>query len=417
MSTSNSTALAASPTNPRELRGREIAATKRIQQRGNLWLVPSQSGTDTYKVDLNGDVPHCTCPDHEVRRQKCKHIYAVEYTISRRTETAPDGTTTTTVTKTVRVTYKQNWPAYNAAQTHEGERFTDLLHGLCAGIVQPKQTMGRPRLPLSDVVFAAVLKVYSTMSGRRVVSDIRDCQAKGHVSKTPHYNSVFGYLENPALTPILKALIEESASPLKAVETSFAVDSSGFSTSRFERWYDVKYGKVRSQRQWLKAHLMTGVTTNVVTSVEISGSDANDSPYLPALTSKTAKRFEMAEVSADKAYISNRNLEAIVSVGAVPYVPFKINTTGEGPELWRRLYHFYMFNRDTFLQHYHKRSNVETTFSMVKAKFGDALRSKTHTAQVNEALCKVLCHNICVLVASIYELGIEPTFWAEAATA
>lgn len=51
---------------------------------------------------------------------------------------------------------------------------------------------------------------------------------------------------------------------------------------------------------------------------------------------------------------------------------------------------------------------------MIKAKFGDGLRSKTQTAQVNEALCKVLCHNICCLIQSVFELGIEPTFWANA---
>lgn len=77
------------------------------------------------------------------------------------------------------------------------------------------------------------------------------------------------------------------------------------------------------------------------------------------------------------------------------------------------MYHFYMFSRDCFLEHYDKRSNVETTFSTIKGKFGDALRSKSVTAQYNEALCKVLCHNICVLIQSIYELKIEPTFWSE----
>jgi hypothetical protein len=81
------------------------------------------------------------------------------------------------------------------------------------------------------------------------------------------------------------------------------------------------------------------------------------------------------------------------------------------PGTYDRMFHFYNLHRDEFLDHYHKRSNVETTFSMVKAKFGDALRSKTDTAMVNEALCKVLCHNICVLVQSHYELGIEATFW------
>jgi transposase len=71
------------------------------------------------------------------------------------------------------------------------------------------------------------------------------------------------------------------------------------------------------------------------------------------------------------------------------------------------------FNQTWFMQQYHKRSNVESTFSMIKAKFGDSLRSKTRTAQINEALCKVLAHNLCCLIQSIYELGIEPTFWAD----
>jgi hypothetical protein len=64
-------------------------------------------------------------------------------------------------------------------------------------------------------------------------------------------------------------------------------------------------------------------------------------------------------------------------------------------------------------RHYHKRSNVESTFHMVKAKFGGALRSKTFTAPANEALCKILCHNLCVLVQSSYELGVDATFWAK----
>ena len=68
---------------------------------------------------------------------------------------------------------------------------------------------------------------------------------------------------------------------------------------------------------------------------------------------------------------------------------------------------------DTTLEHYHKRSNVESTFSMIKRKFGDSLRSKTDVAMVNEALAKVLCHNIVVLIHEMYELGIDPIFWAE----
>ena len=75
------------------------------------------------------------------------------------------------------------------------------------------------------------------------------------------------------------------------------------------------------------------------------------------------------------------------------------------------MYHFYSLHREEFLAHYHRRSLSESTFNMVKAKFGTAVRSKTETAQVNELLCKVLCHNICVVIQSMYELGIEPDFW------
>jgi hypothetical protein len=60
--------------------------------------------------------------------------------------------------------------------------------------------------------------------------------------------------------------------------------------------------------------------------------------------------------------------------------------------------------------HYHKRSNVETTFSMIKAKFGDALLSKSDTGQMNEVLAKVLAHNICVVIGAIHGLGIEARF-------
>ncbi len=62
------------------------------------------------------------------------------------------------------------------------------------------------------------------------------------------------------------------------------------------------------------------------------------------------------------------------------------------------------------MKKYHKRSNVESTFAMIKAKFGERLKSKSKMAQTNEILCKILCHNVCCLIQSIYELGVEPNF-------
>ena len=397
----------------REERGLVIAATSKIERNKLGWKVPSQSGNGSYIVNLDHGQPFCTCPDFEKRQQPCKHIHAVEFVVKR--ETKPDGTTT--LTQSVKMTCTQEWPAYNDAQTHEQERFVVLLRDLCNGIQQPPQTFGRPRLPLADVVFGAIYKAYTTMSGRRFMSSLREAEAKELVTKAPSFTSGFRYLENPDLTPILKALVEQRASPHRAVETDFAVDSSGFSTTTYARWFDHKYGKERSKQQWVKTHLICGINTHIVTSVEATPYESADNVQLPALVNTTAKTFSINEVSADKAYSDRRNLLAVQAQGGTAYIPFKSNSTGKGDNhhkfdgLWNHMWHYYNFNREAFLAHYHKRSNVETTFSMIKAKFGSSVRAKTPTAQVNEVLCKVLCHNICVLINSIFELGLEPTFW------
>jgi transposase len=118
-------------------------------------------------------------------------------------------------------------------------------------------------------------------------------------------------------------------------------------------------------------------------------------------------------VSADKAYGSRLNYKVIEMNGGTPYIAFKSNHTGIGSGLWQKMFHYYHLNRDQFLQHYHKRSNVESTFSMIKAKFRDHVRSKTDVAMVNEVLCKILCHNICCLIQESYGLGISTVFWGE----
>ncbi len=396
----------------REERGKQIAATCKIEKNKLGWKVPSQSGNGSYIVNLDHGTPFCTCPDYEKRQQPCKHIHAVTFMIQR--ETKQDGTET--LTRSIKMTCTQEWSTYNDAQTHEQERFAILLRDLCNGIPQPRQTFGRPRLPLSDVVFSTVYKVYSTMSQRRFMTDLREAKDKGLVAKSPSCASEFRSFENPELTSLLKTLIEQSATPLKAVETDFAVDSSGFTSTTYNRWFDHKWGKERSEAKWVKAHLICGVKTHVVTSAEVTATETADSPQLPQLVNATAKTFDINEVSADKAYSSKSNLNAVVAVNGTPYIPFKSYSQGSQghkpySELWQRMWHYYNFNRDAFLTHYHKRSNIETVFSMIKMKFGTMVRAKTPVAQVNEVLCKILCHNICVLIESIYELGLEPVFW------
>lgn len=409
----------------RQIRGLEIASQsqREITYSGTFWTVPSQSSSKSYAVTV--DPPFCTCPDFKKTAIKCKHVFAVEYHISQQSGAAlPDPP------KRERKTYRQEWHEYNLAQTNEKAHFQSFLYELCQNIVEPPQTMGRPRAPIADIIFAACMKIYGGMSGRRSQTDVREALQRGHLSKRVHYNTLSKYLEKEELTPYLKQLIVESSLPLKSVDWDFAVDSSGFSTGVYQKWADAKWGGVRTvygekqpnevnRKDWVKVNLMCGIKTNIVTSVEITHAHAHDHGQFAPLVRQTAENFPIQSVAADKAYSSNKNLHLVLASGGQPYIGFRSNATAAStdrrqPALWKRLFLQYQYNQEWFMEHYHKRSNVETTFSMIKRKFGERLRSKTYAAQANEVLCKILCHNICVVIQSMYELGVDVDFGQEA---
>jgi transposase len=400
----------------RQIKGLEIATSQEITREGNVFLVPSQTSSKKYTVNLF--INTCTCLDYEKNGLKCKHLFAVENMLLRES-----GATLPIPEKVKKPTYKQEWHEYNLAQTNEKAKFQELLYELCRNLEEPMQHMGRPRVPVADRIFAATFKTYSLLSGRRFTSDLREATRRGYLSMMPHYNSIFRYLESSDLTAYLRQLIIESSLPLKSIERDFAVDSSGFSTGVYQKWVDAKWGNPRvtsktkiNRQDWVKVHLMCGCTTNIVTSVEISHAHAGDSPYFRPLVETTSENFVMNSVCADKAYSSNKNLKLVVSKAAQPFIAFRTNAKADdkrNSSVWNRMFHYFMCNRDEFMHRYHRRSNVETTFSMIKTKFGERLRSKTDTAQENEVLCKILAHNLCCVIQSMYELGVEPDFQSE----
>ncbi len=405
--------------NPRQLRGLEIAKTFTIKEENGLWFVPSASGKSTrYKVDLTKQ--KCTCPDCEIRRQKCKHIFAVEFSFEQDFlgELSKQEISQLPKPLAVRKTYRQKWKSYNQAQTVEKSEFQRLLATLCKSIGEPSQPNGRPRLPLADMIFSCTFKVFSTFSGRRFSTDLQDAKGKGFISDVPHFNSVLRYFDKPLMTPYLQMLIEESSLPLSALEKTFAIDASGLSATHGFTWHYAKYEQPRlvAKKDWLKIHICTGTLTNVVTAVEVTDKYEHDTNYFEPLIDATTPNFEMEEVSADKVYLSKANLQTAIDNGSYPYIAWKSNsraTEKEGNELWNKLYHYYALNQEKFLECYHRRSNVESTFAMIKAKFSGSLRAKNKTSQTNEALAKILCHNIVCLIQSMHEFGVKPDFWKD----
>jgi transposase len=391
----------------RQQRGLVIAATLNIRQQGKGWSVPSQTIESRYHVTQEADGLHCSCPDFELRRMPCKHAFAVEFFLKRETTITPDGTTTVTETRAARVTYPQNWPAYNAAQTAEKELFVHLLRDLTAALPEPEHVNGRPPVPVSDAIFSACYKVYSSVSSRRFMTDLREAEAQGFVTRPWHFNTVLKVIENPNLTPTLQRLVTACAAPLRSVETAFAIDSTGFGTRRFYRHFSAKWGKETASRDWVKLHALVGTKTNVVAAAVVTDRNHHDTLEFVPLLTKGAEHFKITEISADKAYLSHANLNASAKIGAEPFIPMKEGSLDHPKSpAWTKLFHLYSYRMDEFLPYYHKRSNSESTFSAMKRLFGDTLMSKNTEAQVNELLLKVLAYNITCTVHSIFELGV-----------
>ena len=136
----------------------------------------------------------------------------------------------------------------------------------------------------------------------------------------------------------------------------------------------------------------------------------------PLIKTTANNGFEVEEVSADKAYSSRENHKVVQKLGGQAFIPFRTNANGksQGAMVWRKAFLFFQLHSDEFYAHYHKRSNVESTFAAIKKKFGDTVKAKSDVGQKNELYCKLIAYNITVLVQEMFELGIKPDFGGKA---
>lgn len=390
----------------RAVRLAKTAGAVQLEGRNRARVVSFSTPGKTHTVASADGAWVCDCDFYVATGLQCGHTVAARYYL-----TIERGATT----EHIALTPATAQAAYDAAQTQEVALFDALLADLCAGIEEPEQHMGRPRLALRDQVFVAVQKVYSQLSSRRARSLFVNAAQRGQVEQAPSFIAPSRFLNRADATPILRDLIHQSARPLAALESDFAIDSTGFTSTSFGAYLGEKH-HVKREHAWVKAHLCVGVKTHVVTDIIVTdsiGPGSGDPNHLPALVQATAEGgFTIKEVSADKAYSSRLNHDAVRAVGAMALIPFKANAVSRSgnkssPKAWRDAFHYFQLHQDEFYARYHKRSNVESVNSAIKRKLGETLKSKNRVAQQNELLCKVLAYNIVVLIHQAFEAGIN----------
>jgi transposase len=405
-------------TDVREERGRQLASTTRIERVGRHWTVPSQTTSARYLVDIANLNAACTCPDYELRKGTCKHQHAVLFWIAwGRDVGANDEVPGAPPIK--RQTYAQeDWSAYRESQRNEKHYVKRLARDLCVRIPQPprKPGPGRNRRLRSDLAFESIMKAYTNLPGSRLVSDLNECLDDGYLTHVGHENCIHDFLASEGTTPLLISLVEDAFVPLGMIENGqYAIDATGMSPCVFDRYYSIRHQGVVAHRPYLKLHIMAGTATHGIASVKVTTASEQDSPQLAELLASARKNSDVRELSADKAYSAIEHHALLEELGIAAYIPFKDNAVIHAqPDAWSRKLCEFLLRREQWLPHYHRRSNVETVFSMIKGKFGGAIRAKRPRSQINEVLCKCLAHNLCCYTKAIFMSGLAPTFWASA---
>lgn len=312
-------------------------------------------------------------------------------------------------------TYPQDWPNYDKAKTNEDRLFNIILFELLALEIDEdrKNKLGRKGYSNREKISFMATKVFYKNDLRKTTSMLKEYKNNYFIEKVPCFKSIDNFFNEKKLSPILDKLILLSALPLTKLEETGAIDSTGFSTSRFERWSNYKWGKKEGrERMWVKAHACIGCKTNIFLSVEVTEKDVGDASMLKQVVNNNILYFDIKKFVADKAYSSREIMDYINNLGLKPFIPFRRNATGspKGRMIWRIMYDEFTNNNPSFMENYHKRSNIETGFHMIKANYGDSLMTKKFDANVNEIKIKFLCHNICVLIQELFENNIKIDF-------
>jgi hypothetical protein len=357
-------------------------------------------------------------------------------------------TTTATITQPVKRKYgkrrqerhDQDWKAIFKAQANEKAKFIRLLRDLSRLIPQElsfQKSKGRHRIPLSDVAFAMIFKVYFGFPGREMgsgeeeESPLMQLYNAGVISRPMHWNSIGHHMRDVRMSEILEYLIETSALALIPVEkgelTHRTLSLRAAAAGDFSADATIIDGAGRLKKgakgypghdeyDICKLHIMTGNVSKVITACTIEDRKG-EALMFPGLLYTTAQSFPIANVYGDAAYAGVRSFAVVDALKAKGWFRFSESHTGASGGVFGRVFKWANAHEDEFNEILAKRNAVESTISSFKRVLAGgirhktaSLRGKTQTAMKNEAYSMAVAHNIRVIIRFIYLVGLAPKF-------
>ena len=128
-----------------------------------------------------------------------------------------------------------------------------------------------------------------------------------------------------------------------------------------------------------QTHTLLTISGCIVAPVVTDG-DCDDSPILKKLT-KTAPDG-CGYILADRKYCCKENCREALRIGRLPCIRPPKSHTGRGLSAWSNMIRWERNNPDSFYEKFGTRNLTESTFSSLKNRFRNVVRSVTIRMQV-----------------------------------
>jgi len=312
--------------------------------------------------------------------------------------------------------YPRDESLYNLIQENEVMLFLRYLP-LAAWWVSGNQNLwsgrGRPPKNLYDVLVCLTIRKYFNFSLRRGMGLLRLFRALGVIDASiPCFKTLDNYQRDRRIEPYLDELMKLVTDPLRLVEHFFSTDTTGTATTCYSSWFDIRTRREGRKRQHLMAHVTVGAKLKAAVALDARTDRGGHSEVLRKHVAEVAKSFEVKEWSADRAYLSRENCNAVAAFGAEPWFKLKSNTTARsrGSPAWRHMVLEFRRNPEAAERKYHRRSAVESAISAKKRKFGSFVRAREDSSKENEETLGWIGYNFSVLCRGVYEFRLRPQF-------
>jgi hypothetical protein len=251
--------------------------------------------------------------------------------------------------------------------------------------VRDPHTRGNPPANPRDIVRFLLVRAFEGWSYDHVYAVLGAYTGLPGIlgfTRVPHPNTVLG---NQDRIPerYWEDLIQRLSVRLNKVfpgPINAAGDATGEGTRQFQRWYDVRFGKIGKREQYLKLHALVATRARWpwFLAARVTRGNINDCTELGALLEQLDGGIMLGNLALDKGYQSRRNAELVEARGGRPVMDLRKNSRrrADGSPAWRRMVRLRQDDGRVFRCLYRRRTIVKGVFGAFKRRFGDRVKSR-----------------------------------------